>query len=429
MERGFSVSTPVAGWYVDSVDPALIRWWDGAAWSDHTRPSAPATSPDAQPSATSATSVPSAPPAPPAAVPASARHAERVPDQPFAASVSSAPYVPPPFAAPPSPALAPVSVANPSSASAPPERFTPTYASPSGSGSMSLSEPVRLVPPAATPVTTTPAVPAVPVVPVVPVVPIAAPTSLSPSPSAPWVLSSTFAQPTSAADLASVDYEPMNRSFGSSRSSSSTRQISGVSTGGGWMLALSPLVLLGLGVLGWWLTDGGASASTALIAGGLGVAAVLLIVVAVIADSRRLTALGHEFRPSLAWILLGPFFYLMARSIHLYRSTRSGVAPLWVFVIVAALVSAAAGALSLLQPGNASLSELRAVESTIVSDMQEQGFEYTVLCPSEASAALGSSFVCTAYDEVGPAAVIRVTWSGVGGAFEYALESMSALGG
>jgi len=195
------------------------------------------------------------------------------------------------------------------------------------------------------------------------------------------------------------------------------------------MLALSPLVLLGLGVLGWWLTDGGASASTALIAGGLGVAAVLLIVVAVIADSRRLTALGHEFRPSLAWILLGPFFYLMARSIHLYRSTRSGVAPLWVFVIVAALVSAAAGALSLLQPGNASLSELRAVESTIVSDMQEQGFEYTVLCPSEASAALGSSFVCTAYDEVGPAAVIRVTWSGVGGAFEYALESMSALGG
>lgn len=28
---------PEAGWYADSHNPALLRWWDGNAWTDHTR--------------------------------------------------------------------------------------------------------------------------------------------------------------------------------------------------------------------------------------------------------------------------------------------------------------------------------------------------------------------------------------------------------
>ena len=30
-------SAPVPGWYEDPQDPALLRWWDGTGWSDHTQ--------------------------------------------------------------------------------------------------------------------------------------------------------------------------------------------------------------------------------------------------------------------------------------------------------------------------------------------------------------------------------------------------------
>jgi hypothetical protein len=32
-------SQPIAGWYPDPENAAAERWWDGAAWSDHRRPS------------------------------------------------------------------------------------------------------------------------------------------------------------------------------------------------------------------------------------------------------------------------------------------------------------------------------------------------------------------------------------------------------
>ncbi|WP_286900027.1 DUF2510 domain-containing protein [Thermocrispum sp.] len=31
-------TTPLPGWYTDSTNPALVRWWDGAAWTEHVRP-------------------------------------------------------------------------------------------------------------------------------------------------------------------------------------------------------------------------------------------------------------------------------------------------------------------------------------------------------------------------------------------------------
>jgi len=37
-----SIAVPAAGWYPDPVQPALLRWWSGTAWTEHTSaPTAP----------------------------------------------------------------------------------------------------------------------------------------------------------------------------------------------------------------------------------------------------------------------------------------------------------------------------------------------------------------------------------------------------
>lgn len=446
-----TASGAAPGWYADADDPALIRWWDGAAWTDHTQPN-PAALPEPMPAPVPAASAP----------------------------MSSAPYVPPPFADPPPPpptgaldypppAISSPELASPAAPGAPAASTTaagsaaiaataPGAAAPGrGGGSMPISEPVRLVPPTSGSIpvagfpgfddplpkakpSSGPAPLAVPT-PLPPpgaaaeagstgpasgsfaVAPLATATPLPASASTPWTSSTTFAQPTSAVDLASVDYEPMTRSWGSARPVSAPRAITGVTTGGAWMLALSPLIHLGLAALVWWITDGGTTSVTPYVAGGFGAAAVLWLVLGALTDYRRLGALGHEFRPSVGWIVLGPFFYLLSRAIHVYRSTRRGTGPTWVFVALALIVGGAGTLAGLALPRDASLAELRAVEVEIAADLREQGLEYEVICPSEASASFGATFVCTAYDEVGPAALLRVMWTGVAGDFTYAFES------
>lgn len=37
----YKLDGPVAGWYRDPVDSLSARWWDGAAWTEHTRVIAP----------------------------------------------------------------------------------------------------------------------------------------------------------------------------------------------------------------------------------------------------------------------------------------------------------------------------------------------------------------------------------------------------
>lgn len=48
--------TPIPGWYGDPFDPSQIRWWDGATWTEHTKPfpvpePAPAAAPEPAPGA------------------------------------------------------------------------------------------------------------------------------------------------------------------------------------------------------------------------------------------------------------------------------------------------------------------------------------------------------------------------------------------
>ncbi len=442
-----SGDNPAPGWYADATDPSLIRWWDGSSWSEHTQPN---------PAAASGTALAEpAPPAPAAPAPA-----------PSPAIVAPAPSpstmlddVPPSsgfaaagdFAAPGVP-LVPAD-ANPGEGSRRTTRST----------SLPISEPVRLVPPSYSPPAAqpeagatesehpgaapsgfaapsfgapsfggpsfgAPAFDAAPfdAAPFDAPAPFAGGSGLAPAaPGSPSWSSTPLAAPSSAADMASVDYEPLQRSWGHQRSGP-LRQATGVSTGGAWMLALSPLLGAGLSALVWALTDGGTSAATPLVALSVVVVALLWLLLGAIADYRRLGVLGHEFRPSVAWILLGPFFYLLVRAVHVYRTMRRGVAPTWVYIVLSVVVGIGVSVGSLFLPREATSAELRTVESTIVAELAEQGVTYTVMCPETAPAGMGTSFVCTAYDEVGPAAVIRVTWSSVPGVFEYALETGSA---
>ncbi|MER3388213.1 MAG: DUF2510 domain-containing protein [Microcella pacifica] len=166
----------------------------------------------------------------------------------------------------------------------------------------------------------------------------------------PWAASSvaapsvegSFAAPSSVADLESVDYAPMERSWAPSATAAPARRTpQATGTAGAWLLALSPVLtlLLAAGVGALVLSDplSPVAAIAAWVASGLTLA---WLVLAVVADFRRLGALGYASRPSVLWIILGPLPYLISRTVHVHRATGRGSAPLWVYLGVSVLVGA-----------------------------------------------------------------------------------------
>jgi hypothetical protein len=61
MSEQSSGQSPAQGWYTDPHDAARLRWWDGAAWTDHVHPPTGAeTAATAQPAAAAQQATPAA---------------------------------------------------------------------------------------------------------------------------------------------------------------------------------------------------------------------------------------------------------------------------------------------------------------------------------------------------------------------------------
>lgn len=65
----------------------------------------------------------------------------------------------------------------------------------------------------------------------------------------------------------------------------------------------------------------------------IGLIGLLLTVVLVVRDWKRLISLGHDRPASTAWVLLGVLAYLIARLVSTKRNTGKGAAPLVVFLV------------------------------------------------------------------------------------------------
>lgn len=167
-----------------------------------------------------------------------------------------------------------------------------------------------------------------------------------------------------------------------------------------WLLAVSPLlwaifsvfwtmlaVPAGMPAIPWWI------ALPALI--------VLTVLFAAL-DARALRQRGVS-APSVAFILLSPLAYLIARAVVVRRSGASGIGPLVMNILSSALLGAflalaVMGALVLASGGpGASAMTSRSVETTIEGDLSAKGTPADVDC-SAAAGSIGpnSSFHCIA---------------------------------
>ncbi len=102
------------------------------------------------------------------------------------------------------------------------------------------------------------------------------------------------------------------------------------STAGVWLLALAPWLSITAGLLSVLL----AVFIDPLIADVVAVAAfVVVMLLCVIIDRGQLAGWLHLRPASGLWILLGPFFYLLARTISVRRNVGRGAAPLIVYLV------------------------------------------------------------------------------------------------
>ncbi|MDQ1546231.1 MAG: hypothetical protein QOH69_1135 [Actinomycetota bacterium] len=129
----------------------------------------------------------------------------------------------------------------------------------------------------------------------------------------------------------------------------------------------------------------------------------LLMVLFALTDRRKLKSYGYIRPASVLWILLfPPLLYLIMRGVAISREVRHGFGPLIAYLVsIAAIVLLGVGsaiAIPAILAGQVAGSSVSgaAFASSLQTGLNEQGGNYTVICPRTIPTTVDSTFSCTA---------------------------------
>lgn len=184
------------------------------------------------------------------------------------------------------------------------------------------------------------------------------------------------------------------------------------------LLASAGLVALALLATGaWWWWVGGA------------LLPLLWSIAFAVRDRNKLESWGYQARPSLAWLLLGPLAYLIARTVRIHQRVRRGSLPLWMLVINSVLIAALVVGVGIGLGTSIAARATTAVETGTEAGLRARGLDYSVACPASLDVfVVGSTFDCVASDATGTVGTVTVKITGSNGAFAYRLTPTPSTG-
>ena len=179
------------------------------------------------------------------------------------------------------------------------------------------------------------------------------------------------------------------------------------STGPVWIIAVTPLLQLVLGLL--LLTSLGMNGSQLIYIALIVVPNLLTIGLAYL-DQRALRAAGHEQTASWLWSILGPPVYLLVRARSVIRETGHGIGPVLVWfadaMLALASIIAVPGVIIALLPAVFTAQ----IENSVASDaMLYAGSQMSVSCPLTPPVLPGETIKCQSVDSGGNEFDITVT--------------------